>query len=297
MRVAVLNKEIPVKKHRKSGRRHREKRRHRNIPPIPERHHPRQVRVVYNHIGLRPVVKPIQQLLHRGLQLGLRGPKEGREVLRPPNFRRDDVGDGGESQILRLGVAGDEAVPFFSENESEECVGAVEGDELAEIHHWVDVASPGIRHRHHVAFPLGVAFHLGNRRGGEVEILLKVSTEVSGGGGGFRREKKRFLVVMVVVDGESWRRVLVVHLDAEYFGLCDGELHLQLGDLVLQIRDGAHASIHRISHTRVSLVHQTAHRVASLLHRNFLMITYSTQVESSKPSQGQSYGSLYESGP
>lgn len=164
MGVAVLNQEIPVKKHRKSRRRHREKRRHRNIPPIPERHHPRQVRVVYNHIGLRPVVKPIQQLLHRGLQLGLRGPEEGREVLRPPNFRRDDVGDGGESQILRLGVAGNEAVPFFSENESEESVGAVEGDELAEIHHWVDVASPGIRHRHHVAFRLGVAFHLRNRR-------------------------------------------------------------------------------------------------------------------------------------
>lgn len=156
-------------KHRKRGRRHGEKRSHRNILPIPQRHHPRQVRIMYNHIRLR-LLEPIQQLLHRRFQRRLGGSEEGGEVVCAADFRRYDVGDGGESDVFRLGVAGDEAIPFLSEYEGEECVGAMDGDELAEVHHGVDVAAAGIRHRHHMAF-----IHLGNRH--HLELSTAVEQE------------------------------------------------------------------------------------------------------------------------
>ena len=64
--------------------------------------------------------------------------------------------------------------------------------------------------------------------------------------------------------------VVVLHLDAEDLGLGEGELHLELGDLLLEEGDGADAAVHRVPHARVRLVHQAAHSVRSLLSRQLL---------------------------
>ena len=67
--------------------------------------------------------------------------------------------------------------------------------------------------------------------------------------------------------------VVVLHLDTEDLGLGEGELHLELGDLLLEVGDGADAAVHRVPHARVRLVHQAAHSVRSLLSRQLLEST------------------------
>jgi hypothetical protein len=64
--------------------------------------------------------------------------------------------------------------------------------------------------------------------------------------------------------------IVVLHLDAEDLGLGEGEMHLELGDLLLEVGDGADAAVDRVPQARVGLVHQAAHRVRSLLGRKFL---------------------------
>ena len=64
--------------------------------------------------------------------------------------------------------------------------------------------------------------------------------------------------------------VAVLHLDAEDLGLRDGALHLQLRRLVLEEGDGPDAAVDGVPHPGVRLVHQAAHRVASLLRRQLL---------------------------
>lgn len=43
-----------------------------------------------------------------------------------------------------------------------------------------------------------------------------------------------------------------------------------MGDLLLEVGDGAHAAVHGVPHARVGLVHQAAHGVRSLLSRQLL---------------------------
>lgn len=62
----------------------------------------------------------------------------------------------------------------------------------------------------------------------------------------------------------------MLHLDAEDLGLGQGELHLELGDLLLEVGDGADAAVDRVSHARVGLVHQAANGISSLMSRQFL---------------------------
>ena len=49
--------------------------------------------------------------------------------------------------------------------------------------------------------------------------------------------------------------VVVLHLDAEDLGLGEGELHLELGDLLLEVGDGADAAVHGVPRACVRLVH------------------------------------------
>jgi hypothetical protein len=64
--------------------------------------------------------------------------------------------------------------------------------------------------------------------------------------------------------------IVVLHLEAEDLGLGKGELHLELGDLLLKVGDGADTAVDRVPHARVGLVHEAAHRILSLLSRKFL---------------------------
>jgi len=61
-------------------------------------------------------------------------------------------------------------------------------------------------------------------------------------------------------------------MDAEDLGLGKGELHLELGNLLLEVGDGADAAVDRVPHPCVGLVHQAAHSVRPLLSRQLLMI-------------------------
>ena len=83
--------------------RHRPERSHRNIPPIPDADHPRQVRIVHVHVRPRRL-NLVQQPLERLLQLGQRGFMEAREVCVAAYLLRDDVGDGGEPDVDRFRI-------------------------------------------------------------------------------------------------------------------------------------------------------------------------------------------------
>lgn len=76
----------------------------------------------------------------------------------------------------------------------------------------------------------------------------------------------RFLIIIIIhheliMNVHTTRLLLLMmmigllHLDAEYLRLRHGELHLQLRHLVLEVRDGAHAAVHRIPCSSVRLVH------------------------------------------
>ena len=59
-------------------------------------------------------------------------------------------------------------------------------------------------------------------------------------------------------------------MDAEDLGLGKGELHLELGNLLLEVGDGADAAVDRVPHPCVGLVHHAANRIGPLLSRQLL---------------------------
>jgi hypothetical protein len=65
---------------------------------------------------------------------------------------------------------------------------------------------------------------------------------------------------------------IVLHPDAHDLSLGEGELHLELGDLLLEVGDGTDAAVDRISHPCVGLVHQAAHRIHPLMCRQLLRL-------------------------
>lgn len=80
------------------------------------------------------------------------GIDEAREVGGSVHLGRDDVRDGSEADVSRFWLGADEAQPFFCNDEGDEEVGGTaESNELAEVHHGVDMASAGVWYRHHMA--------------------------------------------------------------------------------------------------------------------------------------------------
>lgn len=72
-----------------------------------------------------------------------------------------------------------------------------------------------------------------------------------------------------------WRRdhrLLLLHLDAQDLGLRHRQPHLELSHLVLQVRYRPDATVHRVPHSRIRLVHQAVHRIRPLVSWELLAI-------------------------
>ncbi|KAM2691742.1 hypothetical protein EV2_006103 [Malus domestica] len=105
---------------REKGRRHRPKRRRRDTPPVPGTDSPRQESV--GHDQARRRLEPIHEPLERGLHLRHDGVDEAIHVGGADQLRRDDVGNRGESNVVRGGFGTDEAEPFLRDDEGDEDV-------------------------------------------------------------------------------------------------------------------------------------------------------------------------------
>lgn len=148
--MMVFHEEVEMVKNRQHGCRHGPKGSHRNFPSFPYFNRPRHVSISYDgrHWGF----EPIKELLEWSFHLRQHRRHEAREVLGSNMFGWDYVGDRSEPDVGRLVVRTYEAEPLLGNNKSYENIGAFGTEQLAEVHHRIDVASTRIRHRHHVAF-------------------------------------------------------------------------------------------------------------------------------------------------
>lgn len=93
----------------------------------------------------------MEHLVDRGFHLGEDGLEKLWEVLSPDLLRWEYIRDGGEGYVARFLVGAHKPEPLLSEDEGDSDARGLGGKDLAQVHHGVDVASSGIRHRHHMA--------------------------------------------------------------------------------------------------------------------------------------------------
>lgn len=136
----------------KKRRRHRPKRRNRNLHPISNTHNPEEVSVVHDNTRRR-IKLPAEQLIKGCFHLRHDSFKEANEVISSIPFRGDDIRHRREPEVLRRFGAvggGDEGEPFLGDDEGYEDVGVFGDEELGEVHHGVDVAAAWVWYGHHV---------------------------------------------------------------------------------------------------------------------------------------------------
>jgi len=155
-------------------RRHGPKRSHGNIPPICKGDGPAQLNAAENRgrRRLEPIEEPIEGRFHVCHDGFVESGKIGGFVA----LVRDDVGDGGEANGFRLGIGAYEAEPLLGDHEGyENLLGSSRCQDLAQVHHGVDVASPRERHSHQVAYAAASAASTGvmhSRRSGSMKVSV-----------------------------------------------------------------------------------------------------------------------------
>ena len=73
-----------------------------------------------------------------------------------------------------------------------------------------------------------------------------------------------------ILHAISVHQLRLLHLNAKHLSLSQGQLHLELRHLMLEVRDGSDATINWIPHPCVCFVDQAAHCIRSLMKRKLL---------------------------
>lgn len=134
---------------RERRRRRAPKIRHRNIPPISDTQYPRQEHVGDNNANRRRL-DGAEKAVNGSFHIRKGGSQEAGIIFGPDQLGREDVWNTPEPDVFRRGVGSKETVPLFSDDESDEKVGFLHGDDPAEVHQRVDVTSSRERYGDYV---------------------------------------------------------------------------------------------------------------------------------------------------
>ncbi|GFZ13426.1 UDP-Glycosyltransferase superfamily protein [Actinidia rufa] len=142
--MAVMHEEIEVMQHHQTPVRHCPKRSYWNIPPIPEADHPRQ-EIVMNDDGVGGSSRSSSRSNGSSSLVITASTKPWKLAALPIS---DEITLGTVANRMFAGLGSE---PMKSSHSSVTANVMARCEYLAEVHHRVDVAPPGIGHGHHVA--------------------------------------------------------------------------------------------------------------------------------------------------